>query len=158
MAVPVQWSRKGQCIAFLCHCLLSFLQLRTLNLPSATTLPALTFLSLLLSPSLSLSLSAFLKVGILAELDRVNLEAELESQTSNMMAAKVEFEYQQRNFNRSKELHAKQMISDSEYELAEYNYLKSKNSYNKTCSDIVKSKTNLSKERELDYALLILIN
>ena len=84
------------------------------------------------------------KGQILAELDRVNLEAELESQTSNMMAAKVEFEYQQRNFNRSKELHAKQMISDSEYELAEYNYLKSKNSYNKTCSDIVKSKTNLS--------------
>ena len=35
------------------------------------------------------------KGQVLAELDKVNLEAELESQTSNMLASKVEFEYQQ---------------------------------------------------------------
>ena len=83
------------------------------------------------------------KGQILAELDKTTLEAELESQTSNMLAAKVEYEYQTRLFNRSKELHEKQMVSDTEYELAEYNYLKSKNSYDKSRSDMVKSKTNL---------------
>ena len=83
------------------------------------------------------------KGQVLAELDKTTLEAELESQTSNMLAAKVEYEYQTKLFNRSKELHQKQMISDTEYELAEYNYLKSKNSYDKSRSDMVKSKTNL---------------
>jgi HlyD family secretion protein len=60
-----------------------------------------------------------------------------------MQSAKVEFEYQSKNFARSKELHAKNMISDSEYELDEYNYQKAKNAYEKAKSDMVRSKTNL---------------
>lgn len=83
------------------------------------------------------------KGQVLAELDRVTLESELAAATSTMQSAKVEFEYQEKNFARSKELHAKKMISDSEYELDYYNYQKAKNSYEKSKSDMVRSKTNL---------------
>lgn len=84
------------------------------------------------------------KGQVLAELDRVTLESELAAATSTMQSAKVEFEYQEKNFARSKELHVKKMISDSEYELDYYNYQKAKNSYEKSKSDMVRSKTNLS--------------
>ena len=83
------------------------------------------------------------KGDILAELDRVTLQSELTSQRATMQAAKVEFEYQQKSYNRSKELHDKRMISDSEYDQAYYNYEKARNSYEKSKSDMVKSETNL---------------
>ncbi len=83
------------------------------------------------------------KGTVLAELDRTLLESELASQTSNMKAAQVEFDYQEKNFKRSKELHQTQMISDTEYEQALYNYERARNTYDKTKSDMVKSKTNL---------------
>ncbi|MDO5570409.1 MAG: efflux RND transporter periplasmic adaptor subunit [Bacteroidales bacterium] len=83
------------------------------------------------------------KGEILAELDRTTLESELASQTSAMKGAKVEYEYQEKNFARMKELHQKQMISDTEYETALYSFEKARNSYDKSKSDMVKSKTNL---------------
>lgn len=83
------------------------------------------------------------KGQILAELDRVALESELASATASMKATKVEFEYQEKNFARSKELHNKKMISDTEYELDSYNYEKARNNFEKLKSDMVRSKTNL---------------
>ena len=83
------------------------------------------------------------KGQVLAELDKVALESELQSQEALMKAAKVEYEYQERNYNRSKELFDKGMISASENELDYYNYAKALNNYEKSKSDMVKTKTNL---------------
>ena len=83
------------------------------------------------------------KGQVLAELDRVTLESELASQQALVQAAKEEYDYQWKNYDRSKELYQKGMISASEYELDYYNYAKAKNSYEKTKSDMTRAQTNL---------------
>lgn len=83
------------------------------------------------------------KGQIIAELDKINLQNELESKQSNVANAKTEFEYQEKNYLRNKTLHEKQMISDAEYELSYYNYSKAKNSYDISKNDLAKAQTNL---------------
>ena len=58
---------------------------------------------------------------IIAEMDKVTLESEVASAQAAYDGNKAEYKYQEKNFNRSKELYAKNLISDSEYEQAEYN-------------------------------------
>lgn len=83
------------------------------------------------------------KGDLIAELDRVSLESELASQQAIVLSAKEEFDYQQKNYNRSKELFNKGMISASENELDYFNYAKAKNSYEKALADMVRARTNL---------------
>ena len=56
------------------------------------------------------------KGQLIAEMDKVTLQAELESQEAQLANAKAEYEYQQKNYARSKVLFEKQLISDSDYE------------------------------------------
>ncbi len=83
------------------------------------------------------------KGQLIAEMDKVTLQAELESQAAQLSNSKAEYEYQQKNYARSKVLFEKQLISDSDYETATYNYEKAKSAYEKAKADIVKVKRNL---------------
>lgn len=83
------------------------------------------------------------KGQLIAEMDKVTLQAELESQAAQLSNSKAEYDYQQKNYARSKVLFEKQLISDSDYETATYNYEKAKSAYEKAKADIVKVKRNL---------------
>jgi HlyD family secretion protein len=80
----------------------------------------------------------------LAELDRVNLEAELQNAKNTVASAKAQYEYQKKNYDRNKALHDKKLISDSEFETDTYNYKTSKINYDKSKLELVKANTNLS--------------
>lgn len=83
------------------------------------------------------------KGQLLAEMDKVNLQAELASNQASLASSKTEFEYQEKNFSRSKVLYEKKLISDTDYETAVYNYERAKNSYEQSKANIVKVKRNL---------------
>jgi HlyD family secretion protein len=85
---------------------------------------------------------------LIAEMDKVNLEAELQSKEAVLASSKTEFEYQQRNYARSKTLYEKQLISDTEYETATYNYEKAKNNYESNVADMTRVRRNL------EYAII----
>ena len=55
---------------------------------------------------------------LIAEMDKINLQAELRSAEAQLASSKTEFEYQQKNYARSKVLHEKQLISDTDYATA----------------------------------------
>ena len=48
---------------------------------------------------------------LIAEMDKINLQAELRSAEAQLASSKTEFEYQQKNYARSKVLHEKQLIT-----------------------------------------------
>ncbi len=83
------------------------------------------------------------KGQLIAEMDKITLQAELESQEAQLASAKAEFDYQQKNYARNKVLFEKQLISDSDFETATYNYEKAKSTYEKSQADIVKVRRNL---------------
>ena len=76
-------------------------------------------------------------------MDKVNLKAELASAEAQLASSKTEYEYQQKNYARSKVLYEKKLISDSEYETATYNYEKAKAAYDQNKASMVKVKRNL---------------
>ncbi len=81
---------------------------------------------------------------VIAEMDKVNLEAELEQAEAKLASAKTEYEYQQKQFNRTKALYRKKLVSDTEYEEASYKYETAKNSYAMQKASIVGVRRNLS--------------
>lgn len=83
------------------------------------------------------------KGQLIAEMDKVTLQADLSSQEAQLANAKAEYDYQQKNYARSKVLYEKKLISDVDYEAAVYNYEKAKSSYEKSCADIIKVRRNL---------------
>ena len=80
---------------------------------------------------------------VIAELDKTVLEQELNSALSDLNSTQNEFEYQEKNFKRTKSLYEKNMISQSSYDEAVYNYNRSKNSYDKAKASYKKAQTNL---------------
>ena len=83
------------------------------------------------------------KGEVIAELDKTTFEADLASSSATLQSNKTEYEYQEKNFLRIKGLHEKKMVSDTDYETAEYQYNKAKSSYEKSQSDITKARQNL---------------
>ena len=80
---------------------------------------------------------------LIAEMDKVNLQAELKSAEAQLASSKTEFEYQQKNYARSKVLHEKQLVSDTDYETATYNCEKAKAAYEQSQASMVKVRRNL---------------
>lgn len=80
---------------------------------------------------------------LIAEMDKVNLKAELASAQAQLASSKSEYEYQQKNYARNKVLHEKRLISDSDYETATYNYEKAKAAYEQNQASMVKVNRNL---------------
>lgn len=88
--------------------------------------------------------NSYVKKGqLIAEMDKVTLQSELASKQSSLASSKTEFEYQQKNYARSKSLYAKKLISDADFETATYSYQKAKNTYEGNKADLVKVKRNL---------------
>ncbi|MDE5639752.1 MAG: efflux RND transporter periplasmic adaptor subunit, partial [Odoribacter sp.] len=83
------------------------------------------------------------KGQLLDEIDKVTLQAELQSQEAQLANAKAEYDYQQKNYARNQVLYEKKLISDTEYETSVYNYEKAKSTYEKSQADIVKVRRNL---------------
>jgi len=83
------------------------------------------------------------KGEVIAELDKTNLLNELASKKSTLLSSKTEYEYQLKNYTRIKTLHDKQLVADSDYETAWYNYERAKNSYDISRNDVAKAETNL---------------
>ena len=81
---------------------------------------------------------------VIAEMDKVNLQAELASSQAQLSAAKTEFEYREKEYDRIKTLHDKELVSDSEYDSAFYQYETAKNTYNQAQASFTKVKRNLS--------------
>lgn len=81
---------------------------------------------------------------VIAEMDKVNLQAELVSSQAQLSAAKTEFEYREKEYNRTKTLHDKELVSDSEYDSSYYQYETAKNAYNQAQASFTKVKRNLS--------------
>ena len=88
------------------------------------------------------------KGQVIAVMDKVNLEADLVSKEAELASSKTEFEYQEKNYARSKNLHEKELISDTDFETATYNYERAKNSYDNTRAGMVKVRRNL------EYAII----
>ena len=88
--------------------------------------------------------SVVTKGQLIAEMDRVTLQSELASQRAAYNGAKAEYEYQQKNYERNKGLHEKQLISDTDYEQSLYNYQKAKSSYESSQAALAKAERNLS--------------
>ena len=85
---------------------------------------------------------------VLAELDQELLKATLASQEANLESAKSEYEYREKNFKRLSGLHEKNLISDLEFEEAQYQYTTALKSYERAQAEMVSAKQNL------DYATI----
>ncbi|MCM1530718.1 MAG: efflux RND transporter periplasmic adaptor subunit [Bacteroides sp.] len=83
------------------------------------------------------------KGEVIAELDKTVLQAELETARLSVESNRNEFNYQEKNYRRNKQLYDKKLISDSEIETAEYNYHKAKIAYEQSLAQEVKARTNL---------------
>lgn len=88
--------------------------------------------------------SVVTKGQLIAEMDKVTLQSELASQKSTYDGAKAEYEYQQKNYERNKGLHEKQLISDTDYEQSLYNYQKAKSAFDSSKASLAKAERNLS--------------
>ena len=81
---------------------------------------------------------------VIAEMDKVNLQAELSAANAQLSTAKTEFEYQEKEYNRMKTLHDKELISDSEFDQSQYQYQSAKNAYSQSQASYTKVRRNLS--------------
>lgn len=81
---------------------------------------------------------------LIAEMDKVTLQAEYTSAQSEVASCKTEFEYRQKAYNRTKALYDKQLVSDAEYDEVLYMYEKAKNAYDQSRASLVRVKRNLS--------------
>ena len=84
------------------------------------------------------------KGQLIAEMDRVTLNSELQSAQAQYSSAKADFEYQTKLYERNVTLHDKQLISDQDFEQYEYNYLNAKSQLQNTEASLAKARRNLS--------------
>ena len=80
---------------------------------------------------------------LIAEMDKVTLQAELESAQAELANCKAEYDYQTKNYARTKALHEKALVSDQEYDAATYLYEKSRAAYDQAKAAMVKVERNL---------------
>lgn len=83
------------------------------------------------------------KGQLIAEMDKVTLQSELQGTQAEVASNKTQYEYQLKNYNRNRLLHEKGLLSDSEYETALYQYEVVKNNYDKSLATLDKVKRNL---------------
>lgn len=88
--------------------------------------------------------SVVTKGQLIAEMDKITLQSELASARATYDGNQAEYEYQKKNYERSKGLHEKKLISDTDYELALYNYQKAKSQFDSSKAALAKAERNLS--------------
>lgn len=88
--------------------------------------------------------SVVTKGQLIAEMDKVTLQSELESAKAAYDGNKAEYEYQKKNYERNKDLHEKALISDMDYEESLYNYERAKSAFDSSKAALAKAERNLS--------------
>ncbi len=83
------------------------------------------------------------KGQILAELDKVALNSQAEQAYATLESAKAETEYQKSNFERSNALFEKNLVAQADFDLAKYNYEKSKAALKNAKANYDKAVVNL---------------
>lgn len=84
------------------------------------------------------------KGQLIAEMDKITLMSDLNSSQANYNGSKASYEFQEKTYNRNKALHEKQLISDTDFEQSEYNYLNAKAQYEQSRANLAKAQRNLS--------------
>ena len=88
------------------------------------------------------------KGQLIAELDKSTLQSSLENAEADLYNAQAEFDYQKANFERTKEILKKDLLSESDYDLAKYNFKKSE-------AGLKSANANLNRaEQNLSYAMI----
>lgn len=80
---------------------------------------------------------------LIAEMDKVTLEAELKQAEAQLSSSKTEYEYRKKEYLRTEKLYEKELVSDSEYDEALYLYETAKNAYEQNQASIVRVRRNL---------------
>ncbi|NVO11763.1 MAG: efflux RND transporter periplasmic adaptor subunit [Bacteroidales bacterium] len=84
------------------------------------------------------------KGQLLAELDRSTLNAIMVQSQASLASAQNELTYQEQNYTRSKKLFETSMVSEVDYQLAQYNYNNAKTNVERLKSSLEQAKVNLS--------------
>lgn len=84
------------------------------------------------------------KGQLIAELDKSTLQSSLENAEADLYNAQAEFDYQKANFERMKEVFDKDLLSESDYDLAKYNYQKSEAGLKSAAANLNRAQQNLS--------------
>ncbi len=88
------------------------------------------------------------KGQLIAELDKATLQSSLENAEADVDNANAEFEYQESNLNRIQVLFDQEMLAESDYDLAKYNFKRSE-------AGLKSAKANLNRaKRNLGYAMI----
>lgn len=83
------------------------------------------------------------KGQIIAELDKTNLNSELNSARANLASAKSDLDFQKANYERYQVLNEKGLVSKTEYETAYLSYRKALESYRTMTENVKKAETNI---------------
>ncbi len=83
------------------------------------------------------------KGDLIAEIDKVTLQSEVESADANVSSAKATYDYCKANYDRDKKLHDRQLISDYEFETTTRDLQVAKTAYDKAVADRVRAAKNL---------------
>ena len=84
------------------------------------------------------------KGQLIAELDKSTLQSSLENAEADLYYAQAEFDYQKSNFERVEEYFKKELVSESEYDLAKYNFKKSEAGLKSAKANLKRATLNLS--------------
>lgn len=84
------------------------------------------------------------KGQVIAEMDRVNLNNNLQSANASYSSAKATFDYQSSLYRRNKNLYDKQLISATEYEQSLFNYQTAQSSLQQAHASLAKAQQDLS--------------
>lgn len=84
------------------------------------------------------------KGELIAEIEKTMLESDLRSAEANVESARLTYEYNLTNYNRDKQLHDKQLISDYEFQTSKKDLEVSKTAYDKAKADKVRAAKNLN--------------
>ncbi len=83
------------------------------------------------------------KGQLIAEIDKTNLQAQVDQSKATLFSAQNEYDYQLKNFNRSKLLYSQKSISVSEFEKAEYQLNTAKANLDKARYDLTRAQISL---------------
>ena len=81
---------------------------------------------------------------LIAEIEKVLLQSELESAEANVESARASFSYSAANYERDRKLHERNLISDYDFETSAKDYQLAKTTYDKAKADRVKAAKNLN--------------
>ena len=89
--------------------------------------------------------NSYVKKGqLLAELDKSTLRARVLQSRASLASAQNEYTYQNQNYNRIKTLFESEMVSQTEYESAQYKLNNAKTSVDRLVSEVEQAEVNLS--------------